>query len=137
MALAKIQEQKLAFKHIPPLLPTPLTTPTSTTSNHAKPFHTTPSPTPNSNKVHSHNINFQTKPPIQQLSQSQIQAKHDKGLCFYCDENYTFGHKCQPFIHLFIVPDSEKILENNCVLKDGDDVQQDEEEVVDMGEPPP
>ena len=137
ITFAKIQEQELAFNHMPLLLPTPLSTPTSTTSNHAKPFHTTSSPTPNSNRVPSHNTKSQTKPPIQQLSQSQIHARHDKGLCFYCDGNYTFDHKCQPSIHLFIVPNSFKILENNCVLKDRDDVQQDKEEVVDMSEPPP
>ena len=44
---------------------------------------------------------------IQKLSQSQIQAKREKGLCFYCDEKYIFGHKCKASAHILIILDSE------------------------------
>ena len=42
---------------------------------------------------------------IQKLSQSQIQAKREKGLCFYCDDKYTIGHKCKASAHILIIPD--------------------------------
>ena len=43
------------------------------------------------------------------MSQSQIQAKREKGLCFYCDEKYTIGHKCKASAHVLIVPDSDDL----------------------------
>ena len=39
------------------------------------------------------------------MFKSQIQAKREKGLCLYCDEKYTFSHKCKPLAHVLIVPD--------------------------------
>ena len=42
---------------------------------------------------------------IQKLSQSQIQAKRERGLCFYCDDKYTPRHKCKATAHVLIIPD--------------------------------
>ena len=28
-------------------------------------------------------------------------------MCFYCDEEYTIGHKCQALAHILIIIDSE------------------------------
>ena len=68
---------------------------------------------------------------IQKLSQSQIQAKREKGLCFYCDEKYTVGHKCRVLAHVLIVPDSKELnLED---VNEGESLQEQEErsEVID------
>ena len=115
MALAKIKEQKLSFKHnppklfspYPPLLPTPLTNQTNSSSTYVKPTHTTTTSMPISNRLPSHNSNSQPKTMIQKLSQSQIQAKKEKGLCFYCDDKYTIGHKCKASAHVIIIPNSK------------------------------
>lgn len=32
---------------------------------------------------------------VMRLSQQEINEKREKGLCFYCDERYVAGHKCQ------------------------------------------
>ena len=77
------------------------------------------------------------KPNFQKLSQSQIQAKRENGLCFYCDEKYTYGHKCKASVHVLIVPDLEEIVEDDCVWENSDEVQQVEPEVVNTGEPTP
>ena len=87
MALAKVQEQKLQLKKIPPklfspyppLLPTPTHIPPFTSLS--KTFNTTQSQLPTTVSSHT------TKPTIQKLSYSQIQTKRENGLCFYCDEN--------------------------------------------------
>ena len=94
-----------------------------------KPVHTT-----TSNLPISHNSNFNTNKPqpkttIQKLSQSQIQARREKGLCFYCDKKCSFGRKCKTTVHILITPDSE---ENPCEeLNDNEQSLSDEE--VDQG----
>ena len=110
MALAKVQEQKIQFKKVspklfspyPPILPIP---------THYPPSNFTPKPV-NTTSSHTPTINNPPKTNIQKLSQSQIQAKREKGLCFYCDEKYTFGHKCKASVHVLIVPDSEETLDD-------------------------
>lgn len=32
---------------------------------------------------------------FQKLSNSELQEKKDKGLCFQCDEKFTLGHCCK------------------------------------------
>ncbi|GKC33354.1 transposon ty3-G gag-pol polyprotein [Tanacetum coccineum] len=32
--------------------------------------------------------------PIRRLSNTEARARREKGLCYYCDERYTPGHKC-------------------------------------------
>ncbi|XP_061371285.1 uncharacterized protein LOC133313888 [Gastrolobium bilobum] len=34
--------------------------------------------------------------PIKRLSQADMEARREKGLCYNCDEKYVFGHKCKP-----------------------------------------
>lgn len=112
MAFAKIQELKLQTKpqtpklysHFPPLLPTPQTK--LPTFQPFKPTYT--KPIINSTNTQTTN---QNKPQIQKLSQSQIQARREKGLCFYCDEKYTVGHNCRASVHVLIVPDYEEVEE--------------------------
>ena len=45
---------------------------------------------------------------FQRSSQAQIQAKREKGLCFYCDDKYTTGHRCRASTHILIVLDSKE-----------------------------
>ena len=76
MALAKIQEQKLLFKHnppklfspYPPLLPTPNTNHPSTSTFPSKPVHTTIATVPFSIKFTNNNPPTKPKPMIQKLS---------------------------------------------------------------------
>ena len=108
MALAKIQEQKLQLKHIPPklystyppILPTP-------SLNHLQSTTSIPKPISNNHFKMPMTTTSQTKPNFRRLSQSQIQNKREKGLCLYCDEKNTFSHKCKPLAYVLIVPDSK------------------------------
>lgn len=34
------------------------------------------------------------QPPHKRFTSAEIDAKRAKGLCFWCDERFTFGHKC-------------------------------------------
>ncbi|KAI4371645.1 hypothetical protein MLD38_009972 [Melastoma candidum] len=34
------------------------------------------------------------QPPHKRLSPAEMEEKRMKGLCFWCDEKYTFNHKC-------------------------------------------
>ena len=82
MALVKVQEQKLNLKKMspklfspyPPLLPIP--THLQPSSSLSKPFNTTHSYLPATTSTNNN------KPNIQKLSQSQIQAKHEKRALF-------------------------------------------------------
>ncbi|CAK9168996.1 unnamed protein product [Ilex paraguariensis] len=31
---------------------------------------------------------------VKKISWDKMQRRHEKGLCFYCDERFTLGHKC-------------------------------------------
>jgi hypothetical protein len=46
---------------------------------------------------------------IQKISQSQMDERRKKGLCYKCDSKWHFGHKCQS-PKLFLL-DSEEITE--------------------------
>ncbi|KAL2455358.1 RNA-directed DNA polymerase [Abeliophyllum distichum] len=39
-------------------------------------------------------VNYQQR-PFRRLSEAELQAKKEKGLCFKCDEKYTIGHRCK------------------------------------------
>ncbi|XP_061341120.1 uncharacterized protein LOC133287507 [Gastrolobium bilobum] len=103
MSLAKIHESKLLLKtnppklhsSYPPLLPT-LQSRFHQTTNTTKPF--VPNTTPTQNQPLTH-----------KLTQSQMQERRDKNLCFYCGEKYFKGHKCKAFVHLLIIPDEENV----------------------------
>ncbi|XP_061348530.1 uncharacterized protein LOC133293925 [Gastrolobium bilobum] len=107
MSLAKIQESKIQLKNnppklhssYPPLLPTPLH-PSKTTQN--------TNPTKTAYPVNTTNT---LKPDWKRLTQSQIQERRDKNLCFTCGDKYFFGHKCKASVHVLIVPDEEEVEE--------------------------
>lgn len=43
------------------------------------------------------------------LSDSEMQSQRDKGLCYFCDEKYSGGHRCKrKELNLFIHPNEEE-----------------------------
>ncbi|KAL5861508.1 hypothetical protein ACOSQ4_002804 [Xanthoceras sorbifolium] len=48
--------------------------------------------------THPTSINTALKPtepiPIKRLTQAEMKTRRDKGLCYNCDEPYTYGHQC-------------------------------------------
>lgn len=46
-----------------------------------------------------------SKLPFKRLTLEEIIVCQDKGLCYYCEEKWTTGHRCKPRIHLFIADD--------------------------------
>ncbi|GJW92902.1 transposon ty3-G gag-pol polyprotein [Tanacetum coccineum] len=48
--------------------------------------------------------------PIRRLSNTEARARREKGLCYYCDEHYTPGHKCSK-PQLFMISDIQEIEE--------------------------
>ncbi|GJY69458.1 transposon ty3-G gag-pol polyprotein [Tanacetum coccineum] len=49
-------------------------------------------------------INLLAPNPIQRLSQTKARKRRVKGLCYYCDDRYTPGHKCSK-PQLFMISD--------------------------------
>ncbi|RVW92924.1 hypothetical protein CK203_040429 [Vitis vinifera] len=33
--------------------------------------------------------------PIKRLTESELQARREKGICFKCDEKFSLGHRCK------------------------------------------
>ena len=42
------------------------------------------------------------------LTEAEVQARKEKGLCFHCDEKHTLGHRCKRELQILIVHDDEK-----------------------------
>ena len=47
------------------------------------------------------NRKFSEPIPIKSLTPIEMKARRDKGLCYNCDEIYTFGHKCSKLFMLW------------------------------------
>jgi len=43
-----------------------------------------------------------TNSQIRKLSPADLQARRENGLCYYCDERFTLGHRCQKRFHLLV-----------------------------------
>lgn len=89
--LAHIHERRIqaekgpirpAFAKTPPLLPTP----------NLAPLHQNPSSSTNPNTTSHHTS---TRPPLKRSTHVEIQSRRERGLCFYCEENFIPGHKCK------------------------------------------
>ncbi|PKI61179.1 hypothetical protein CRG98_018410 [Punica granatum] len=98
----------------PPLLPTP-STPTSSVGSPITPPTTLPG-----------------KQPVKRLSYVEAQQRREKDLCFYCDEKYTFNHKCASQPKLFLCEDeggqhSEPVLETSSDTALAEELQVQEE----------
>ena len=70
-------------QNLPPLLPTP---------PHLQPRFPTNKPT-----------------PIRKISPAEMQLRRDKGLCYFCDEKFTFNHKCANKQLLMLMTKEEEI----------------------------
>lgn len=47
-------------------------------------------PTPNPKPLHQ----TQKNPKIKYISPAKMQVRRDKGLCYWCDDKFSFSHKC-------------------------------------------
>lgn len=98
MALAKLQEDKLCDRRR-----SYRTTHHSPVQNHS--HHTT-------TQTHPPQTSFINHPPkllVRRLSPEEIALKHNKGLCYYCDEKWSLGHRCHPRIHLLITKEEVEL----------------------------
>ncbi|XP_073152641.1 uncharacterized protein [Henckelia pumila] len=73
---------------LPPLLPTPSAMGSNAQLNRPKPM-----------------VNFRKLTPI------EMAARLEKGLCYNCDEKYSFGHRCKAKMFFFIGEEGESALE--------------------------
>ncbi|XP_030479409.2 uncharacterized protein LOC115696659 [Cannabis sativa] len=67
--------------------------------------------------------------PVKRLSPAEIKEKREKGLCFTCDEKYSFGHKCKNRVLILCTQGDEEEDEDDetgKVLMDSDDSQTEE-----------
>nr|GMD54293.1 Transposon Ty3-G Gag-Pol polyprotein [Ipomoea batatas] len=58
-----------------------------------------PTPPPSSKGVATSTV------PIRRMSAAEVQARREKGLCFYYDQKYSHGHRCRRSLHLLIAAD--------------------------------
>ncbi|KAK6115436.1 hypothetical protein DH2020_007705 [Rehmannia glutinosa] len=47
--------------------------------------------------------------PIKLLTIAEMAARRDKGLCYNCDEKFTFGHRCKQRINYMIMTEDEEL----------------------------
>nr|GEW84268.1 transposon Ty3-G Gag-Pol polyprotein [Tanacetum cinerariifolium] len=62
--------------------------------------------------------------PIRRLSNNEARERREKGLCYYCDDKYTPGHKCNK-PQFFMIGDAEET-ENENPTNDALEMQADE-----------
>ncbi|XP_062080683.1 uncharacterized protein LOC133785470 [Humulus lupulus] len=58
--------------------------------------------------------------PVKRLSPTEIKEKRDKGLCFTCDEKYSFGHKCKNRVLILCTQGDEEEEEAMAQTEQGD-----------------
>ncbi|XP_072066694.1 uncharacterized protein [Arachis hypogaea] len=66
---------------------------------------TNPTSTNPANPTILHSTNTPTKtpqPPFKKLTSAEIRARREKGLCYYCDDNYAPRHRCKASYQLLI-----------------------------------
>ncbi|XP_016186033.1 uncharacterized protein LOC107627725 [Arachis ipaensis] len=73
--------------------------PTRNPNNTSQPqFVPVPLNSPNTNNKK----NLNSTPPFKKLSAAEIKMKREKGLCYYCDEKWSPGHRCKTSCYLLI-----------------------------------
>ncbi|KAK6150060.1 hypothetical protein DH2020_017585 [Rehmannia glutinosa] len=50
-----------------------------------------------------------TKAPVRLLTASEMAARREKGLCYNCDEAFTYGHRCKNRINYMIMTEEEEL----------------------------
>lgn len=93
-ALAKIQEANLLKQKVkpqtkPPILPTPYTS----SLNKSGPI--LPLPKNQNTPPKQFGSPFNPNQTRRTLSPAEFDERRSKGLCFFCDEKYEFGHRCK------------------------------------------
>ncbi|XP_019240631.1 PREDICTED: uncharacterized protein LOC109220626 [Nicotiana attenuata] len=102
--LAHIHEQRIlaekgpprpAFANrTPPLLPNPHTVPNNISSTSVGPSNSPP----------------QTRATLKRLSHAELQSRRERGLCYYCEEKYTAGHKCKSPPQLLLLTNEPEVV---------------------------
>ncbi|KAG8366076.1 hypothetical protein BUALT_Bualt17G0038300 [Buddleja alternifolia] len=99
-------KSEIAIQKQPPLLPTPHYKPSPSlnyssfsNSSHPSQYHKPASSQPLANNP-TRNTG---KPNGRRLSPQEMEGKRAKGLCFFCDDKYTFGHVCNKRRQLFLM----------------------------------
>ncbi|KAL5720791.1 hypothetical protein ACHQM5_013426 [Ranunculus cassubicifolius] len=54
---------------------------------------------------------------VKKLSPTEMQARRDKGLCYTCDEQYSFGHKCKQK-QVYMIATAGEFEEESCAATD-------------------
>ena len=96
IALAKLQEDKLADRRRGHRSSTPAGIP-----SHHPPAYSAPSALPHNSSPNRF--------LVRRLSPEEMALKRDKGLYYYCDDKWTTGHRCSPRIHLLIAKDDVEL----------------------------
>ena len=60
---------------------------------------------------HINQNNKESGIPIRRLSRAEYNARKEKGLCFTCNEKYTFGHKCAKTFQIMMEDSAEGEIE--------------------------
>ncbi|KAK6128670.1 hypothetical protein DH2020_037582 [Rehmannia glutinosa] len=55
------------------------------------------------------NMSVPSKQPIKLLSAAEMAARREKGLCYNCDEQFTFGHRCKQRSTYMIMTEEEEL----------------------------
>ncbi|XP_024019767.1 uncharacterized protein LOC21411464 [Morus notabilis] len=116
-SLAKLQESKLLLKQRPaklysPLPPYYLHQPNHQSSLHPRcPHLNQPPPCPLPNFPHS-TLNPRRQSSALPTAKCKSVARRNKCLCYYCDEQYTFGHNCRRSVHILVTPDDTENFSN-------------------------
>ncbi|KAA8519599.1 hypothetical protein F0562_013956 [Nyssa sinensis] len=58
------------------------------------------------------NISNPPTTPFRRISSQEARERREKGLCYYCDEKYSMGHRCER-PQLFMIEDSPDVDEEN------------------------
>ena len=45
--------------------------------------------------------------PFKRLTPEELAVRQEKGLCFHCEEKYSWGHKCAPSLFLLVAEDDQ------------------------------
>lgn len=64
-------------------------------------------PNPSYTTSHQTQQNHATT-PIRKLPKAEYDARKEKGLCFTCNEKYTYGHKCSRLFQLLLSEEKEE-----------------------------
>ncbi|XP_062104135.1 uncharacterized protein LOC133815295 [Humulus lupulus] len=89
--------------------------------------HTTPTYAPKTIAPYPNTFGSGSQPPastpslpIKRLSPAELKERRDKGLCFTCDEKFSYGHKCKNRMLILCAQDEEETnLETESTDQDG------------------